>query len=94
MFEMWNAVHYDLERDRDLLLDLLRRDSRPLRDDLNVVIGDVRIGLHRQGSEGDDSPEEQQDRDRHDKKAVVQRKINGAANHGGEARAGALRPLE
>ena len=43
-----NAVHHGFERNGDLLLDLLGGDARPLRDDIDVVVGDVRIGLDRQ----------------------------------------------
>ena len=45
---MRNPVHHDLDRNRDLLLDLLGDVSRPLRDDLHVVVGDVGISLHRE----------------------------------------------
>jgi len=45
---MRNAVHHDLERNRNLLFDLLRRDSRPLGNDLDVVVGYVGISLNRQ----------------------------------------------
>jgi hypothetical protein len=46
MRDMRNAIHHDLEWDGDLLLNLFRRNSRPLRDDLHVVVRYVRIGLH------------------------------------------------
>ena len=42
-----NAVHAVFERNRDLLLDLLGGDARPLRDDFDVVIGNVGISFDR-----------------------------------------------
>ena len=42
------AVHLDLDRDRDLLLDIFGGAARPLGDDLNVVIGHVRIRFDRE----------------------------------------------
>ena len=45
MHDMRDAVHHDFEWNRDLLLDLLGRNSRPLRDDFDVIVGDVGIGL-------------------------------------------------
>ena len=71
-----DAVHHDFERNGDLLLDLLRRDSRPLRDDLDVVVRHVRIGFHRKLMERDRAPDKQQDRDRQDQKAILQREID------------------
>ena len=41
------AVHDVFQRNRHLLLDLFRGDSRPLRDDLDIVVGHVRIRFHR-----------------------------------------------
>ena len=78
---MRDAVHHDFERNRDLLLDLLGRDPGPLRDDLDVVVGHVRIRFDRQIVERDRAPDEQQHGERQDQKPVVQRKIDKAANH-------------
>ena len=38
----------DFQRNSDLLLHLFGGAPRPLRDDLDVVVRDVRIGFHRQ----------------------------------------------
>ena len=46
MGEVRQAVHHDLERNGDLLLHLFRRPARPLRDHLDIVIGDVRLGFN------------------------------------------------
>ncbi len=42
-----NAIHRDFKRNRDLLLNLLRRNSRPLRDDLDIVVRHVGISFDR-----------------------------------------------
>jgi hypothetical protein len=39
--------HLDLSRNRNLLLDVLSRMSRPLRDDVHIVICNIGIGLNR-----------------------------------------------
>ena len=51
-------------RDGDLLLDLFGGAAGPLRDDLDVVVGDVGIGLDGQVVERDDAPDEQQNGER------------------------------
>ena len=66
-----NAVHRDFQRNRDLLLDLLGGDAGPLGDDLDVVVGHVRIGFHRQAVERNDAPAEQQDGDGQHQQAVL-----------------------
>jgi hypothetical protein len=48
MLQVRDAVHHDLDRNRDLLLDFFRGAPRPLGDHLHVVVGNVRIGLNRQ----------------------------------------------
>ena len=48
-------------RNRDLLLHFFGRAARPLRDDLDVVVGHVRIGFHRQIVKRDGAPDQQQD---------------------------------
>src|SRR5271168_1624502 len=81
MYQAGNAVHRSLERNGDLLLDLLSGDAGPLRDDLDIVIRDVGIGLNRQIVEGDDSPGKQHDRQPEDEQAIAERKIDNSANH-------------
>jgi hypothetical protein len=48
---------------RHLLLDLLGGDARPLRDDLDVVVGHVGISFDRQLMERNSAPDKQQDRE-------------------------------
>ncbi len=81
MNHMGDAVHHRLKRNRDLLLDLFRGNSWPLRDDLDIVIGDVGIGFDGELVERDRSPAKQYECRCEDKKAVLQRKINNLANH-------------
>ena len=81
MFQVRDAVHHDFDRDGDLLLHFFGRAAGPLRDDLDVVIGHVRIGFHRQIVEGNRAPDQQQDGDRQDQYPIVQGEIDEAANH-------------
>ena len=45
MLHVRDAGERDLKRHGDLLLDLLGGAARPLRDDGDVVVGDVGIGF-------------------------------------------------
>ena len=81
MHHVRDAVHRGFKRNRDLLLDLLGGDSRPLGDDLNVVVGHVRIGFDGKPVERNDAPDEQQDRKGEHQKAVVQGVVDEAAYH-------------
>ena len=56
MHHVRDAVHDDFEWNRDLLFNLLRRNSRPLRNHLNVVVRHVGVGLNRKITESDDAP--------------------------------------
>jgi len=80
MLEMWKTVHDRFNEDRDLLLDLLRRPTGPLRDDVDVVVGDVWIGLDWQGVKRDDAPHEQEQSQRDDEKTVIQGEIDEATD--------------
>src|SRR5208337_3161019 len=76
-----HTVHHDLQRNGDLLLDLLGRDSRPLRYDLHVIVRDVGIGFHGKLVERNRAPSEQQQRRREYEKTVLECEINELANH-------------
>ncbi len=76
-----DAGHLDFNRRRNLLLDLFGGAARPLRDDLDIVVGDVRVSLHWKIVEGDDAPAEEHDRKTEDQPTVVQRKIDETSNH-------------
>src|ERR1700729_268211 len=75
------AGHLDLDRRGDLLLDFFGRAARPLRDYLDVVVGNVWIGFDGKIMEGHDSPAEEHHGKAEDEPAVVQRKIDETANH-------------
>ena len=82
MHDLRDAVHHDLKRNRDLLLDLFRRNPRPLSDDLDVVVGYVGISLNRQPLERNDpSRQKGSDARARTRSRLVQSKINDAANH-------------
>ena len=56
MSEMGNAGHLDFDGNGYLALDLLGAAAWPLGDDLNVVVGYVRIGFDGQAAKRDDAP--------------------------------------
>ena len=76
-----DAVHGDFQRDGDLLLDLFGGNSRPLRDDLDVVVGHVGIGFDGKLMEGDRSPAEEQDGRGEHEKAILQGEIDEFGDH-------------
>src|SRR5579871_1290197 len=76
-----NAVQRDLERDRDLLLNLLSRMTWPLSDDLRVSVGHVWISFNGQPVEGNNSPNKQDDGNAENQDAITQGKVNEVANH-------------
>ncbi len=78
---MGYAVDGIFDRHGDLLLDLFRGDSGPLSDDLDVVIGDVRVGFHGETAEGDDTPDEQQNCDGDGQQTICKTEVNEASDH-------------
>ena len=78
---MRDAVHYDFERDGNLLLDLLGGDAGPLSDNLDVVIGDIRVGFDREVMEGNRAGNEQQEGRRENQKTVVECEVDEPADH-------------
>jgi len=83
MHDVRNAAHNGFEWDGDLLLDLFRRDSRPLRYDLHVIVGYVGIRFDGKLVEGNRAPNNEQQRDGEDEKAILQREIDELTNHAG-----------
>src|SRR6185437_12443043 len=75
------AIHGHFDRDRDLLLDLLGGDAGPLRDDFDVVVGDVGIGLYRKVVERQDAPGEEQNAHRYYQDPVLKREIDQLPDH-------------
>ena len=76
-----NAGHLDLGGHGDLLFDILRRVARPLGDDVDVVVGDVGIGLDGEVVERDSASDEQHDRDCEDENAVLECEVYKALYH-------------
>ena len=77
-----HAVHHDLKRNRDLLLHLFGGDSRPLRDDLDVIVRDVGIGFDGKLVERDRTPPtNSRTAAASTRKRFVQREIDELANH-------------
>src|ERR1700691_3718662 len=89
-----NTVHYSLERNRDLLFNLLCGNAGPLRDHIDIVVRYVRIGFDGKPVKGDDSPGKQQDRTRQNEKAVLQREIYKPSNHCASSVASSWRTFE
>src|SRR5260370_8022639 len=81
MYNSRNTVHHDFKGNGDLLLDLFGGDSRPLRDDIDVIIGHVRIRLNRKAVERYDASGKKQEGEGQHDGPMVQGKINNAANH-------------
>ena len=72
---MRDAVHYYFERNRDLLLDLLRRNPRPLRNHLNVVVGYVGISLNGQPLERNDAARKKDQRQPQDQRVLQRQSV-------------------
>ena len=81
MHDMRDAVHFDFKWNRNLLFDLFRGNSRPLRNDFNLVVGDVGIGLDGEIAKRDNASGEKYQREGQHQQAVVESKVNDAANH-------------
>src|SRR6202000_2915241 len=81
MLQVGDARHLDLGRHRNLLFDIFCRMPRPLRDDVDVVIRYIWIGLNRQVMERYDAPCEEQNCPTQNKKPIVQRKVDDPPDH-------------
>src|SRR5215469_1076642 len=81
MHHSGDAVHHGLERNGDLLLNLLGGNTGPLRDDFDVVVGYVRVSLNGQIVERDDAPDKKHEGQSENQQAIAQREIDDAANH-------------
>src|SRR6202790_4244323 len=78
---VWNAVQSDFERDGDLLCAFFSGMTGPLRNDLRVRVGDVRIGFDGQIAKRDDAPDEQHQRHAKYQDAIAQRELDEQTNH-------------
>jgi len=81
MLHVREASHLDFNGNGDLLLDFFGGAARPLRDDLDVVVGDVGIGFDGKLMERDGTPGEEEESSSDNQPAIVQREIDEAANH-------------
>src|ERR1700691_2252111 len=78
---MRDAVHDDFQWNRHLLFDLFSRNPWPLRNDFNIVVGDVGIGLNGKVAERDDARSEKYQRESQHQQAIVESKIDDSTNH-------------
>ena|SRR5580704_11878100 len=81
MQKLRDSVHLDFDWDRDLLLNLFRSPSRPLRNYLNPRVGNIRIGFYRKILEGDYARSEQKNGHTQNDKAGIQSAVDERANH-------------
>src|SRR5579885_3867749 len=81
MDNAWDSIHRDFEGNGHLLLDLFRRNARPLRDHLDVVVGHVRVCLDPKGVERNRSPGKQEQPYSQDEKTIVKGEIDCVAEH-------------
>jgi hypothetical protein len=76
-----DAVHGDFQRDGDLLLDLLGGAAGPLCNHLDIIVGDVGIGLDGQRTKCDDAPDEKNGSQRQDEQTFAECGIDDSLNH-------------
>jgi hypothetical protein len=81
MRQVGYAVELDLERDGDLLFHLFGGMARPLRNDLDVGVSNIRIGLDGKIVERDDAPYKEDNCEAEYQNAIVQRQINQVTDH-------------
>src|SRR5579862_6049300 len=81
MLQVRNARLLNFSRDSHLLLNVFSRMPRPLGNDVDVVVRDVRVGFNRKVVEGHDAPGKEQYRATEHKESIVQRKIDDPSNH-------------
>ncbi len=79
--DLRDPVHDDLKRNRYLLFDLLRGNSRPLGNNLDVVIRHVGIRFDGQALKRNDPAGEKDQRQAYDEQSIAKSKINDATNH-------------
>src|SRR5277367_3446059 len=80
MREVRQAVHLNFDWDGDLLFDFFGGAAGPLGDYLDVIVGDVGIRFYRKSVEGNGAPNEQEEGEREDHEAVVEREVYQASH--------------
>src|ERR1700676_632164 len=78
---MVDTVEFHLQRNGDLLFNFLGGMPRPLRDDLGIGVGHIRIGFDGQSVKREDAPDEKHQRSAQNHKAVAQGKVDQGADH-------------
>ena len=81
MLHVGQPRHGNFERHRYLLLHFFRRAPGPLSDDLNVVVGNVRIGFDRKVVKRNCAPDKKQQGNSQNQVPVVESKIDKRPNH-------------
>src|SRR5260370_9595646 len=81
MVQVRDSWHLNLSRNCHLLFDMFRGVSRPLGDDVDIVVGDIRIRLNREVVERDRSPGKEQKGNCQNNEAVAQREVDEFADH-------------
>src|SRR5579859_5742965 len=81
MQQVRDSIHLDLDWNGDLLLNFFSRATGPLRDYLHPGIRDIGIGFDGQAMERNDSPYEQNKRNTHHDKAVLQGEVDERVDH-------------
>ena len=67
---MRNAGHLHFDGNGYLLLDFLGGAAWPLCDDLNIVVGDIGVGFHREILERNGTPSQEDDANDQDQQFV------------------------
>ena len=83
MLQMRNPVHHDLDWNGYLLFHFLGGPAGPLGDDLNVVIGYIRISFDRQIVKRNGAPDQQQQGCGEHQKASIEGVVDERPNHSG-----------
>ncbi len=81
MGQVRDTGHLNLDRNRNLALDLFGAPAWPLRNDLHVVVRNVGIGLDGQIAEGNDSPGRHYHDTAKHQPTIFQREVDKCANH-------------
>src|ERR1700761_8294402 len=81
MLQVRDTGHLNLGRNRYLLFDVLCGMPRALGNDVDVVVGDIRIGLDWKIVKRNDAPREEQKGPTEYKKAIIQGKVDDPPNH-------------
>ena len=80
MNDVGNTIHCEFNGDRDLLFNFLGGVARPLGDDLNPSVGNIRIGFNREISECHGAADDQGNAQAENQNPVSQGKANDFSN--------------